>query len=130
MKSDKIKVLPCSRPQSTYRGRVEIGGAYQLVRTPHFVRDGRYSKRGWACIPPPPSPGWASFPSLWNVRQKVAIATLCKTNRERVYDVVLGFGLGVGGGGDKIHDGMGDTHVNYSVTFPSGSFRASTCLSW
>jgi hypothetical protein len=30
-------------PQSTYRDRVEIG-AY------NFVRDGRYSERGWACI--------------------------------------------------------------------------------
>jgi hypothetical protein len=26
-------------------------------------------------VHPPPSPGWADFPSWWNVRQKVAIAT-------------------------------------------------------
>jgi hypothetical protein len=44
-----------------------------------------------------------------------------KTNDKRVYGFVLEFGLGGGeGGGDKIHDGKGDTHVNYSVTFLSG----------
>ncbi len=45
-----------SKPQSTYyRGRVEIGEVYlpcQLERTLYnFVRDGRYSERGWACKP-------------------------------------------------------------------------------
>ncbi len=39
-----------------------------------FVRGDRYSKRGWACTPPPPG---LIFPSLWNVRQKAAVATLC-----------------------------------------------------
>ncbi len=58
----------------TYRGRVEIWGLYlpsQLERTVHhnFVRDGRYSERGWACIPHPHQPGLI-FPSWWNVRQK------------------------------------------------------------
>ncbi len=46
--------------------------------------------------------------------------------------MVLGFGLGGGGGGGergKIHDGMGDTHVNYSVTFLS-SFTLSGPAPW
>ncbi len=52
-----------SHPQSTYRGRVEIEGVYRsLSWCAHynFVRDVRYSERGWACTPPPP-PAWANF---------------------------------------------------------------------
>ncbi len=41
-----------------------------------FVCDGRYSGRGRACTPHPNQPGLI-LPSCWNVRQKVAIATLC-----------------------------------------------------
>ncbi len=68
-------------PQSTYRGRGEIGGVYmpsQLERTPHFC--GKYSETGWAYTPsPPPHLRQAGliFPSWCNVWQKVASATLC-----------------------------------------------------
>jgi hypothetical protein len=44
-------------PQITYRGRVERGGVYLHS----FVRDGRYSERGWGVHSPPPTPGWANF---------------------------------------------------------------------
>jgi hypothetical protein len=48
-----------------YRNRVEIGGMYNctcicpLSWSVHhnFVRDGRYSKSGWACTLPPHQPG-------------------------------------------------------------------------
>jgi hypothetical protein len=56
--------FPLVEPQSTYRGRVEIDGVYIcLSRSVHrnFVRDGRYSERGWACTLTPPVPGWANF---------------------------------------------------------------------
>jgi hypothetical protein len=37
---------------------------------------GIYSERGWACTPHPDQAGLI-FPPWWNVRQKVAISTLC-----------------------------------------------------
>jgi hypothetical protein len=68
------------RAQSTYRNRVEIRGVYlpsQLERTHNFVCDGRYSENGgWACTPHHHQPGLI-FPSWWNVRQKMAVATQC-----------------------------------------------------
>ncbi len=63
-------------PQSTYRGRVEIGGMYHLFSLSvhnNFVRDGRYNERGWACH----HPHQAGLIFLsWNERQKMVIATL------------------------------------------------------
>jgi hypothetical protein len=41
-----------------------------------LVRDGKYSERVWTCTPHPHQPGLI-FSSFWNVRQKVAVATLC-----------------------------------------------------
>ncbi len=53
-----------SNPQSTYRGRDEIGGvsahsagAYTATL---YVRDGKYSKKG-VDVHPPPSPTWANI---------------------------------------------------------------------
>jgi hypothetical protein len=46
------------QPQSTYRGRVEVGECIcPLSWSIHqnFVHDGKYSERGWACTPPPPT---------------------------------------------------------------------------
>jgi hypothetical protein len=69
-----------SKPQSTYRGRV---GIWKVCILPlswsvqhNFVRDGRCSERGWECTPRPHQPGLI-FPSRWNLRKKVAVATLC-----------------------------------------------------
>ncbi len=42
----------------------------------NFVRDGKYSKRGWTCTPHPHQPELI-FPSWWKVRQKSTVATLC-----------------------------------------------------
>jgi hypothetical protein len=51
-----------SGPQSTYRGRVEIGGywIFPLSWSVHhiFERDGKYSERGWAWTP---HPHWAGL---------------------------------------------------------------------
>ncbi len=56
----------CMHPLSLrveFRGRVEIGGVYKSSqRTSNFVRDGRYSERGWECTPHPHQPGQI-FPS-------------------------------------------------------------------
>jgi hypothetical protein len=52
----------------------------------NFIRDGRYSEGGWACAPHPHQAGMI-FPSCWNVRQKVAFATL-------VYSMYLTIELG------------------------------------
>ena len=62
-----------------HKGRVDkIGGVHLpslLERTPcNFVRDGKYSDRGRASIRSHHQPG-IIFPS-WNVRQKVAVATM------------------------------------------------------
>ena len=57
----QLVISTIQQPQNTYKGR-------------DFVPDGKYSKRGWACIPPPPG---QIFPSWWNVRQKAAVANLC-----------------------------------------------------
>ncbi len=60
-----------------YRGRDEVGGVdlpSQLERT--LQHGGKCSERGWACTPHHHQPGLI-FPSWCNVRQKVAIATLC-----------------------------------------------------
>jgi hypothetical protein len=49
---------------SRYRDREEMGGVYltsQLDRTYNFVRDGRYSGRGWVCSASPPSPARLIF---------------------------------------------------------------------
>ncbi len=84
--SETVVWCPCSllKPQSTYSGRGEIGGVYlaicPLSWSVHnkFLCDGRYSER-WVCVHPPPSPALAAFILMieLNVRQKVAIATLC-----------------------------------------------------
>jgi hypothetical protein len=56
------------KPQSTYRGKGEIGGEYCICPLSwnehhNFVCDGRYSKRGWACTPLLHQPGLISLPS-------------------------------------------------------------------
>ncbi len=55
-----------SRQQSTYRGRVEIGGVYlpsQLDVHHNFAFYGRYSEKGWACTPHPPNQAGLILPS-------------------------------------------------------------------
>ncbi len=55
--------------QSTYRGRVEIGGVSLPLSWSvqhNFVRDGRYSERST----PHPHQAGLIFPSWWNIRQK------------------------------------------------------------
>jgi hypothetical protein len=68
-------------PQSIYRGRVEIRGEYlpsQLERPPNFVMvDMVNIVKGGGRAPPIPSPVWADFSIIMDVRQKVVIATLC-----------------------------------------------------
>jgi len=64
--------------QSTHWNRVEIRGMYlssQLERTHNFVCDGRYSENGGERVHYHHQPGLI-FPSWWNVRQKMAVATL------------------------------------------------------
>ncbi len=93
--SETVGWCPCSllKPQSTYRGRGEIGGVClaicPLSSSVHhiFVCDSRYKERGFASTPHPHLP-WLLLPSWWNVRQKVAIATLC---------VLCGWNWGKGG---------------------------------
>ncbi len=60
-----VSALAASKPQSTYRCRVEKGGVYlPLSWSVHrnFVYDVRYSERGWACTPNPHQLGLI-FPS-------------------------------------------------------------------
>ncbi len=45
--------------QSTYWNRWSVRVRWRVHH--NFVRVGRYSERGWACTPLPPSPGWANF---------------------------------------------------------------------
>ncbi len=76
---------PCPYPQSTYRGRVEIGGVYlpsQLEHTPVMVD--KVKGGGRAPVNPPHS-------LIWNIRQKVAVATLCSLCS---YPSMVGKGLG------------------------------------
>jgi hypothetical protein len=71
-----------SKPQNTYRGRVEIGGVY----LPSKLESGEYPTTLYVMVDivkgggraPPPSPGWADFSIMmeWNVSQKVAFASL------------------------------------------------------
>ncbi len=72
--------------QSTYRGRIEIGGVYCICPFSwslhhDFVRDGRYSEKGWACTPHPPSPGWANFSIMMECTPESglcpSVCTLC-----------------------------------------------------
>ncbi len=63
-------------PQSSDRGRVEIEGVYSICPLSwtiqhNFERDG---ERGW--LAPHPHQAGMIFPSWWNVRQQLAIATL------------------------------------------------------
>ncbi len=46
----------------------------QLERNYNLIRDGRYNERGWAAHP---HRAGLIFPSLSNIRQIVAVATLC-----------------------------------------------------
>ncbi len=78
-------------PQSTYRGRVEIGGSVSALSagvytTLYMMVD--IVKGGWACTPHPHQ-AWQIFPSWRNVRQKVAIATLCVLC-DQIFQVYLG----------------------------------------
>ncbi len=61
-------------PQSRNRGNVSAfsAGAYTVH---NVVRDGRYNESRWAFTPHPQA--GLIYPSWWNARKKVAIATLC-----------------------------------------------------
>jgi hypothetical protein len=102
--SAKGSLTPSARPlrcsQSTYRGRVEIGGVYlhalssrHLERTP---RDGRYSQRGWECTPTLIRRGWffhrdGFYARRWPlplcgaaiIATKIPLCTMCKSENGR-----------------------------------------------
>ncbi len=54
-----------------------------------FVRDGRYTERGWTCTHHPHQTG-LNLLSRWNVRQKVAIASLFVFVLSRLWRKLLG----------------------------------------
>jgi hypothetical protein len=108
-------------PQSTYRGRVEIGGVNlppQLDHMVHhnFVHDGRYSERGLGVhrAPPPPLARLACFYLhdskytrkrplplyVYSVGDTAFAGALCNPYLGTVLLLwVVGCGWGVGGGG-------------------------------
>ncbi len=65
-------------PQSTYRGGVEIGGVYALSAGAYTIVYVMVDivKGGAQCTHHSHQPRQI-FPSWWNIRQKVTIATLC-----------------------------------------------------
>jgi len=42
-----------------------------------FVCDGTYREKGWGCTPHPYLADFSIMDGMWNVHQKLAIATLC-----------------------------------------------------
>jgi hypothetical protein len=77
-------------PQSTYRGRVEIGECIcPLSWSVHhnFVRDGRYcsSERGWACTRPHQMSSFFHQPRMYARKWPLPLCVLCGQDTRGTY---------------------------------------------